>query len=180
MAEGAVHAICEDYRAAAGIDLEHDRQDDAAGRRIVAPLLALWGGKGTVGALYDVLATWRRRRIGSRAPRWPAVTSCRRRHRKNSWHASSRSYAADPLSAALQMPFAEPPARIDPRPPVPGCELRRGTTVRRRPDPAGTARPLVQHPERVEIGVCCCWKDRACPCAARKSLMLLRFELGSP
>ena len=52
-----LHAICEDYRAAAGIDLEHDAAD--AHRRIEVPLLALWGAKGTVGALYDVLATWR-------------------------------------------------------------------------------------------------------------------------
>ena len=51
------HAICEDYRAAATIDLEHDRAD--AERRVTAPLLALWGGKGVVGQLYDVLATWR-------------------------------------------------------------------------------------------------------------------------
>ena len=51
------HAICEDYRAAATIDLVHDRED--ADARIEAPLLAIWGGKGTVGALYDVLATWR-------------------------------------------------------------------------------------------------------------------------
>lgn len=58
-APGAIHAMCEDYRAAAGIDLEHDRADDAAGHRIAAPLLALWGSKGTVGALYDVLQTWR-------------------------------------------------------------------------------------------------------------------------
>ncbi len=57
--EGAVHAICEDYRAAAGIDLDHDRADAEAGRRIAAPLLALWGAQGTVGALYDVVATWR-------------------------------------------------------------------------------------------------------------------------
>jgi haloacetate dehalogenase len=55
----ARHAICEDYRAAASIDLEHDAADDAAGRRVEAPLLALWGAKGTVGQLYDVLATWR-------------------------------------------------------------------------------------------------------------------------
>ena len=53
------HAICEDYRAAAGVDLVHDAED--AHRRIVAPLLALWGARGTVGALYDVLATWRER-----------------------------------------------------------------------------------------------------------------------
>ncbi len=51
------HAICEDYRAAAGIDLEHDAAD--AARRVEVPLLALWGAKGTVGKLYDVLQTWR-------------------------------------------------------------------------------------------------------------------------
>lgn len=51
------HAICEDYRAAAGIDLEHDAAD--AECRITAPLLALWGARGVVGQLYDVLATWR-------------------------------------------------------------------------------------------------------------------------
>lgn len=51
------HAICEDYRAAAGIDLLHDAEDAQA--RIEVPLLALWGGRGTVGQLYDVLATWR-------------------------------------------------------------------------------------------------------------------------
>jgi haloacetate dehalogenase len=51
------HAICEDYRAAATIDLEHDTAD--AEKRVTAPLLALWGAKGTVGTLYDVLATWR-------------------------------------------------------------------------------------------------------------------------
>ena len=51
------HAICEDYRASAGIDLVHDAAD--ADARIRAPLLALWGRLGTVGALYDVLATWR-------------------------------------------------------------------------------------------------------------------------
>jgi haloacetate dehalogenase len=52
-----IRAICEDYRAAAGIDLVHDEADKHA--RIEAPLGAFWGGKGTVGALYDVLATWR-------------------------------------------------------------------------------------------------------------------------
>jgi haloacetate dehalogenase len=54
---GAVHAICEDYRAAATIDLEHDAAD--ADRRVEAPLLALWGARGVVGELYDVLQTWR-------------------------------------------------------------------------------------------------------------------------
>ena len=56
---GTIRAVCEDYRAAAGIDLDQDRADDAAGHRIGAPLLALWGAEGTVGKLWDVLATWR-------------------------------------------------------------------------------------------------------------------------
>ena len=51
------HAICEDYRAASGIDLFHDAEDAAS--RVKAPLLALWGAQGTVGKLYDVLETWR-------------------------------------------------------------------------------------------------------------------------
>jgi haloacetate dehalogenase len=56
---GAIHASCEDYRAAAGIDLEHDTADAAAGRRLRVPLLALWGAQGVVGRLFDVPATWR-------------------------------------------------------------------------------------------------------------------------
>ncbi|WP_430397100.1 alpha/beta fold hydrolase [Ferrovibrio sp.] len=59
-----IRAICEDYRAAAGIDLEHDATD--ADKRVTAPLLALWGGKGTVGALYDVLETWREKALDVR------------------------------------------------------------------------------------------------------------------
>lgn len=58
------HAICEDYRAAAGIDLEHDAAD--ADTKLAMPVLALWGGRGTVGALYDVLATWREKAVDVR------------------------------------------------------------------------------------------------------------------
>lgn len=49
-----IHATCEDYRAAATIDLEHD----VVGEQIACPVLALWGAKGLVGQLYDVIATW--------------------------------------------------------------------------------------------------------------------------
>jgi haloacetate dehalogenase len=51
-----LHATCEDYRAAASIDLEHDAAD--AVRRIGCPLLALWGSKGVVNRLFDPRADW--------------------------------------------------------------------------------------------------------------------------
>jgi len=44
-----IHAICEDYRAGAGIDLEHDEKDFKAGRKIDCPVLLLWGATGGVG-----------------------------------------------------------------------------------------------------------------------------------
>ena len=57
----AIAASCEDYRAAASIDLEHDAADE--GRLVEAPLLALWGARGLVGRSYDVLATWREKAV---------------------------------------------------------------------------------------------------------------------
>jgi haloacetate dehalogenase len=55
----AIHAMCEDYRAAASIDLEHDRADRGAGVKISCPLLVLWGGRATMDRAFDVPATWR-------------------------------------------------------------------------------------------------------------------------
>ena len=52
-----IHASCEDYRAAATIDLEHDGAD--RDRKVGCPLLALWGEQGVVERLYDVLGVWR-------------------------------------------------------------------------------------------------------------------------
>jgi haloacetate dehalogenase len=63
------HAICEDYRAAASIDLDHDAAD--SDRRIVAPLLLLWGAQGTVGELFDVMESWRSRAIDLRGRALP-------------------------------------------------------------------------------------------------------------
>lgn len=57
---GVATGICEDYRASAGIDLEHDQADVDAGRKMETPLLALWGGQGTVGQCFDPLAEWRK------------------------------------------------------------------------------------------------------------------------
>lgn len=56
---GSAEAICEDYRASAGIDLEHDRLSLERGERIQAPLRVLWGAEGTVGRCFDVLGLWR-------------------------------------------------------------------------------------------------------------------------
>ncbi|SHH86509.1 alpha/beta fold hydrolase [Marivita hallyeonensis] len=53
-----VHAMCEDYRAAASIDLEHD---DADAQKLPMPLLALWGKRGTIEACFDCLDLWRQR-----------------------------------------------------------------------------------------------------------------------
>ena len=52
-----IRATCEDYRAAASIDLAHDAED--ADRRVECPLLVLWGEKGVVNRLFDPLADWR-------------------------------------------------------------------------------------------------------------------------
>jgi haloacetate dehalogenase len=49
---GHAHAICEEYRAAATIDREHDKGDRAAGRRIVCPLLVLWSARGALDTWY--------------------------------------------------------------------------------------------------------------------------------
>ena len=57
---GAAHGLCEDYRAAAGIDLAHDRADRDAGKRLAMPLLALWGEQGVVQRCFRPLDEWRR------------------------------------------------------------------------------------------------------------------------
>ncbi|BDG01338.1 alpha/beta fold hydrolase [Anaeromyxobacter oryzae] len=55
-----IHASCEDYRAAATIDLEHDRLDRDAGRHVGCPVVALWGERGTVHRLFRPVEEWRR------------------------------------------------------------------------------------------------------------------------
>ncbi len=54
-----IHAMCEDYRASASIDLELDAADMKAGKKIQCPLLTLWAANGAMGKLYDVLAIWK-------------------------------------------------------------------------------------------------------------------------
>jgi haloacetate dehalogenase len=61
--EAHVHAICEEYRAAATLDVAHDAEDRAAGRRIECPVLALWSSDGPLDLWYreggGPLAIWR-------------------------------------------------------------------------------------------------------------------------
>jgi haloacetate dehalogenase len=52
-----IHAMCEDYRASASLDLEFDEAD--AAKKIECPLRVLWAEKGAMGRLYDVLGIWK-------------------------------------------------------------------------------------------------------------------------
>jgi haloacetate dehalogenase len=54
-----IHAMCEDYRAAAGIDRRLDEADKLIGKRIQCPLQVLWGKRGLLEQCYDVLSVWR-------------------------------------------------------------------------------------------------------------------------
>jgi haloacetate dehalogenase len=54
-----IHAMCEDYRASASIDLQHDKAD--LDKKITCPLSTLWGERGPMGRLYDVLTIWKER-----------------------------------------------------------------------------------------------------------------------
>ena len=54
-----IHAMCEDYRAGASIDLQHDKAD--LDKKVTCPLSTLWGDRGPMGRIYDVLAIWKER-----------------------------------------------------------------------------------------------------------------------
>lgn len=60
-----IHATCEDYRASAGIDLEHDRASRAAGERIACDTLVLWGQRGVVHRMFEPLALWQAQCAGT-------------------------------------------------------------------------------------------------------------------
>ena len=60
-----IHAMCEDYRASAGIDLEHDRDSRARSEKIACDTLVLWGERGVVQRLFDPLALWQAQCAGA-------------------------------------------------------------------------------------------------------------------
>jgi haloacetate dehalogenase len=55
----AIHAMCEDYRAAVSVDFQQDQADRSGGRKIACPTLALWGTNSVVAKWYDVLGIWK-------------------------------------------------------------------------------------------------------------------------
>ena len=57
--KAAIHASCEDYRAAATIDIRHDNEDGA--RKLATPMRVLWAKRGAIAACFDALALWRER-----------------------------------------------------------------------------------------------------------------------
>jgi haloacetate dehalogenase len=57
---GSARGICEDYRASATIDLQHDEADLLAGRQLDLPLLVLWGAEGIVGRCFEPLQEWQK------------------------------------------------------------------------------------------------------------------------
>jgi haloacetate dehalogenase len=65
-----IHATCEDYRAGATIDIMH--ADETRDRKVVCPLLVLWGERGVVGRLYDPMKIWREHATDVRGKALPA------------------------------------------------------------------------------------------------------------
>ena len=61
----AIRSACEDYRASAGIDLDHDRDSRERGQRIACDTLVLWGQRGVVQKLFDPLALWQAQCAGT-------------------------------------------------------------------------------------------------------------------
>jgi haloacetate dehalogenase len=61
----AIHSACEDYRASAGIDLEHDRASRTHGDKVACDMLVLWGERGVVNKLFQPLALWQAQCAGT-------------------------------------------------------------------------------------------------------------------
>lgn len=97
------HAMCEDYRAGLGVDRAADDDDRTAGRKIVSPLLVLWGSKDDLAELYDddVLGIWR--------PWAPRVTG----HPINAGHHMAEE-APEELTRALIAFLAEDTGSVTP------------------------------------------------------------------
>ncbi len=83
-----IHASCEDYRAAASIDIEHDNAD--GDRKVSQPMLILWGKDGVIERCFDPLALWRMRAEDVRGQALPGG------------HYLAEEYPAEVLEAVLE------------------------------------------------------------------------------
>jgi haloacetate dehalogenase len=61
----AIHTVCEDYRASAGIDLEHDRESRARGDKIACDTLVMWGDRGVVQRMFKPVELWQAQCAGT-------------------------------------------------------------------------------------------------------------------
>jgi len=60
----SIHAACEDYRASAGIDLDHDRESRAQGDKIACDMLVLWGRNGLIEKMFKPIELWQAQCVG--------------------------------------------------------------------------------------------------------------------
>jgi haloacetate dehalogenase len=91
---GTLHAMCEDYRAAASIDLVHDEAD--LDRKIACPVLLLWGERGSVARRYDALAIWGERAAQVSGKQMPGGHSFQESHPAETT-AELRAFLAAPV-----------------------------------------------------------------------------------
>jgi pimeloyl-ACP methyl ester carboxylesterase len=101
-----IGATCEDYRAGATVDYDHDRQTRDCGQTIDLPLLALWGDRGIATSVEEPLDVWRQWSPGAEGPPCPAAISCRRKHPRKPARPCWRSSTAEPemIAASPQEP----------------------------------------------------------------------------
>lgn len=99
----AIHASCEDYRAAASIDLVHDDADYDAGRRVISPLLALWGNTASWADTMTCLMCGAHTPQTCKARHCPATTTCRKKPLigpRSSWKPFFRAGNRNPAPTA--------------------------------------------------------------------------------
>ena len=105
---GAAHAVCEDYRAAASIDLDHDRADRAGGLKLTMPVLALWGQEGVVHRCLRRWTSGAESRCTSVVVRFPAVITSPKRHPNGCLMRSFRSFPKQTDAGAQAVPMSGP------------------------------------------------------------------------
>ena len=97
------HAMCEDYRASASVDLKIDEADIKAGKKIQCPLLTLWSATNRVNQIYDNLAVWKDEGINVIDKALPGGQRCNRAPRKKRWRSCRHSCARSSALLCLRL-----------------------------------------------------------------------------